>query len=170
MKKDKEVQYVIDANILIYLEEYSSPKYHRRFWPNLEKALKRGSLVLIEPIAQECNQGELSKWIQPLFKKGLVVQLDQAVLDEADKLNKKYNITKRGSQGQTRSKGDPFLVAYAKLNGKRILTKESDKIKPSTKNVKSKQHSVTDVCKMLNIPYTRDFVGVLDQIDFKQCS
>ena len=149
--------YLLDSNVLIRAhEDYYPIDRVPQFWEWIIDIAEAGHVKMPFEIHDEIadSNGPLKDWIcSPQVKSALI--LDEEA--EAQLVEKDLTVGYGGplSDSDLEKTGqDPFLVAYALVNPRRVVvTKENPK--PSAQKGNRK---VPDVCDALGVKWTRDFV------------
>jgi Domain of unknown function (DUF4411) len=152
--------YLFDANTLIQAKnEYYPLEHIPQFWDWLVEQGTAGLVKIPYEIFDEiaAYTDDLSDWItQAEVKSALLFDetVDPAILqqimnDGYEAFDPAFTETDVEKIGR-----DAFLIAYAAAGGQRtVVTKET-----SSPNKRRGNRKIPDVCDIMNIPWTRDFV------------
>ncbi len=151
------MRYIIDTNILINFKIFTPMKIHEIFWKQLGECIKKGEIVLIQDVANECKDRELKGWV---FKQK-IEKVSNDIKDRANEINKEYPIITVLDQ-QTKSEADPIIIAYAEQNNCCVFTREADE------DPKNGIYKIPAICKKLNIDFQRWPNKVFDNLRFKR--
>lgn len=155
------MRYLLDANTYIQAKnQYYGMDICPAYWDWLDQQFEQGLIGSVDMIGRELKDGndQLAEWVrerpdhfienddgetQNMF--GLIVEAVMA----GD-----YN---PGNRDQFLAKGDPWIIAKAKVLGATVVTHES-RVTPETRKVK-----IPNVCRLFDIPCmdTFQFLRVL---------
>jgi len=127
--------YVIDTSALINLKDrfdYSNPVF-KAIWDEIEDLIKSDYLITINFVEEEINSylGQndfLIDWIKSLKKKKrFVKKIDENVINESISIiNAEYNsgFLNKKKLADGKNEADPYLIAYCKKNGFKLISDE----------------------------------------------
>jgi hypothetical protein len=149
--------FVLDANVFIQAHRhYYAFDLAPRFWEGLVQCAAKGHLESIDRVKQELERGkdELATWAGVTFSGAFVSTDDDGVLAS-------YSDIMTWAMGQSQfsdaaksdfAKGaDGWLVAYAKVHGRVIVTHEALSL-----DIK-KKIPIPNVCQAFNVRYVNTF-------------
>lgn len=114
------------------------------FWEQMDKAAASGKLKVSEEIVEELAKKDdgASKWIND--RPAMIVPTDEEVQRHVRDILKRH--PRLVNAGKSRSGGDPFVIAVARIHGCAVITSEI----PSNNISKPK---IPDVCIPLGVQY-----------------
>ncbi len=112
-------------------------------WAQMEGAARTGLIKASEEVVNELQKKDdgACKWIKD--RPAMIVPTDEAVQREVARILAAY--PRLVNAGKSRSGGDPFVVAVARLFGWSVITGETPSGKPQNPKI-------PDVCSALTIP------------------
>lgn len=128
--------YVADTSALINLQEkfdYNNPVF-KAIWEEVEELILNDSFITIDFVENEIiddylgKEDFLVKWIKSFKrKKKFVKNCDESVINEAKLIiNAEYNtgFLKKVKLEKGKDEADPYLIAFCKLNGYKLISDE----------------------------------------------
>jgi len=136
--------FVVDASIWVRIGRNHPKDIFKRFWAQLDEAIAAGVLRSPEEVLHELEKGydDLAKELGA--RGGLFLPLDQALGKATEDVEAECHLTDPDGE---RSRGDPFVVACAQMNGWTVLSGERPRKDPSAKM------KIPDACDHLKIPH-----------------
>ena len=117
-----------------------------------------GRWVLLDVIYREVKfDRDLLKWCKEQNKKGLVTNIDDGIRNQAININNNYEMI---DPLTFKSEADTFLLAFAKINGLGIFSRESKRTKERD------LYKIPDVCDIFKIRHTSKPKVFLKEIGF----
>lgn len=160
MNNSSPDRYIIDTDALVGFYTWQPFKHSRNFWSKLEAAIREGSVVLLDVVADEITYNSpLKTWVGEQRRNGLVTRIIDEVREKAAEINNRYKmINEETGNSQT----DTYIVAYASLNNLKVFSREAPK-KPGDNFYK-----IPDVCDELKIGHTRNPGQFLSHIGYRE--
>lgn len=128
--------YVIDSSALINLKnkfDYDN-KVFKAIWEEIEELIQNDALITIDFVEKEIiedylgNKDLLIKWIKKFKRKRkFVKKIDEDVINEAIPIiNNEYDsgFLKKNKLVDGKDEADPYLIAFCKLNGYKLISDE----------------------------------------------
>ena len=150
------MKYIIDTNILINFRIFTPIKFHKTFWKQLEECVNNDEIIILQDVADECKDSELSTWI----KRKKIEPVSHDIRNRANEINKQYPMITEIAQ-QMKSEADPVIIAFAEKNRYAVFTQEAPS-KPG-----GGVYKIPDVCHKLGITCERWPNNVFTKIKFK---
>lgn len=143
--------YVVDASIWIRIWRHHPPDIFRRLWDHLDHAIAAGDVRSPEEVLHELEQGtdDLAETLGA--RNGLFLPLDDALARATEAVQAACPLTDPSGE---RSRGDPFVVACAQLNGGTVVSGEGHRRVPTA------PPRIPDACDQLDVPHL-DWFGFL---------
>jgi uncharacterized protein DUF4411 len=136
--------YVVDASIWIRLWRHHPPDIFKRLWGHFDGAIVAGDLRSPEEVLHELGDGEDDLAELLATRDGLFMPLDDALARATEAVQAACQLTDPTGE---RSRGDPFVVACAQLNGATVVSGEMPR-RSSAARMK-----IPDACDHLHIPH-----------------
>jgi hypothetical protein len=143
--------YVVDASIWIRIGRNHPPDIFKRLWQHLDQAIAAGEVRSPEEVLHELEQGTDDLAETLAARAGLFLPLDEALARATEAVQAICPLTDATGE---RSRGDPFVVASAQLNGGTVVSGEGHRRAPTA------PHKIPDACDQLGIPHL-DWFGFL---------
>lgn len=136
--------YVVDASILIRIGRHHPPDIFKRLWQQLDQAIADGEIRSPEEVLHELEEGtdDLAELLEA--RDGLFLPLDDALARATEAVQAECPLTDPAGE---RSRGDPFVVACAQLNGGTVVSGERPRKAPTA------PMKIPDACDHLRIPH-----------------
>jgi len=143
--------YVVDASIWIRIGRNHPPDIFKRLWQQLDQAIADGHVRSPEEVLHELEQGtdDLAEMLDA--RDGLFLPLDDPLARATEAVQAACPLTDPTGE---RSRGDPFVVACAQLNGGTVVSGEGHRKSPTA------PMKIPDACDHLGIPHL-DWFGFL---------
>jgi len=140
------LKYCIDTSaILDGWVRYYPPDVFCAVWARLDALIHSGDLVACEEVLHELEKKDDQAYSWAKQRRCMFKPLDDSVQDEATNLLTRFSrMAEEVAHG--RSTGDPFIIAFAKVNNLVMVTGE--KSKPTSQKI-------PDVCDVLGIEHIR---------------
>jgi hypothetical protein len=152
-------QYILDTNVFIQAKnDYYAFDICPGFWTALKRHGKIGNVVSIDRVHDEIEKGHdrLSTWVRGVDPGFFKQTGDQRVIAEYGALvawaqtQPQFTGTAKNEFMQT-DNADPWVVAYAKVNGCVVVTHEV--LEPDIK----KKVKIPNVCQAVGVSYLNTF-------------
>ncbi len=136
--------YIVDASIFIRIGRHHPPDIFKRLWQQLDHAIADGHIRSPEEVLHELEQGmdDLAETLAS--RTGLFLPLNDALARATEAVQGACPLTDPTSE---RSRGDPFVVACAKLNEGTVVSGELPRKAPTA------PMKIPDACDHLDIPH-----------------
>lgn len=152
-----EPAYVLDANVFIEAaRRYYAFDLAPRFWELLAQLAENGRIESIDRVLQELEQGKdtLAMWASRDFRHAFASTDDEHVVEFYRDIMKWVNAQRQFSDAAKAGfaqGADGWLVAYAKVKGRVVVTQEV--LDP---NIKTRV-PIPNVCQAFNVLYIDTF-------------
>ncbi|MGH7567806.1 MAG: DUF4411 family protein [Gemmatimonadales bacterium] len=142
---------MVDASIWILIWRHHPPDIFRRLWQQLDQAIAAGDVRSPEEVLHELEQGtdDLAETLEA--RNGLFLPLDEPLARATEAVQAACPLTDPAGE---RSRGDPFVVACAQLNGGMVVSGEGHRRAPTA------PPKIPDACDQLGVPHL-DWFGFL---------
>ena len=129
---NEQESFVIDTNCFIKpYKQYYDFVFESDFWNELEKHIKKGSIILIKSVKDEIitSKDELSDWLKELNVKALSERNDAEIVKNYQKimnyLNDRSVFSQKAQEEWISHKiADPWVIATAMVKNATIITFE----------------------------------------------
>ena len=146
--------YVIDTDSLIALPRLYSHIYFETLWDDINKAIKRGTLILTKFNLSELKEKEEDEYFENWKKEHteMFLEIDDITQETVTDILSKY--PDLIDQTSEKEQADPFLIALAISKNGCIVTEEVPLDKASIANPKRKKKmKIPNVCIDYNVKY-----------------
>lgn len=152
-------KYVMDTNTLIGFSVWIPINLNKKFWDDLEDALKEKKWILLDAVVGEIKYNKpLEEWCKKQKRNYLVTELKEEDRDRAIEINNTYPMI---DQATYKSTVDTYIIAHALNNKVAVFSRET------YKNPNDTLHKIPDVCTALNVKHTKKPEDFLQSIGFK---
>lgn len=158
MAAGSDTVFVLDTNVFVEAHRrYYAFDTFPGFWDFLESSYQKSRLVSIDRVRDEIKAGNdaLTNWADGIAKGFFASTAEQAVVDTYAEImawvqnNPQFQ---KEAKAQFARGADGWLIAYAKVNGRTVVTQETSK--PEIKN----RVPIPNVCDEFDVPYVDTFV------------
>ncbi len=168
----EQESFVIDTNCFINpYKQYYDFIFESDFWNELEKHIKKGSIILIKSVKDEIltSKDELSDWLKKLNVKALSERNDAKIVKNYQKIMNYLNdrsvfSQKAQEEWQSPKIADPWVVATALVKNATIITFEG-KVYPNKKQLIEKA-KIPNIAEYFGIK-TADLFYMMRVLEFK---
>ena len=73
--------YLIDSSILINFSIFTPIKYHPKFWQELADQVRRGNIIILDAIRDECQGNFFKRWFKEV--PGSIVKVGEDIKSQS---------------------------------------------------------------------------------------
>ncbi len=169
----KAERFIVDSNALITPYRMYYPfDFASTFWKQLEYHIKQGSIVLLDMVKSELQNGEdsLCEWIAALPNDLIVDRRTPEIIKAYSEILTYIQdapcYTDRALKGWSKTNiADPWIVAAGCVYGYTIVTFEQPD-KPQGGNNKTNKVKIPDICTQFDVA-CKDLFYMMRQLSFK---
>ena len=141
--------YVFDANVWIDLGRHQPPDIYVNLWTQIDASIANGTICSPEEVLVELSAGTDGLDEKLKQREGLFVPLDEDCQHAVQEITD--NCDGFVDPESDRDRGDPFVVALARVRGGTVVTKERPRRGPTGRP------RIPDACDQFQVPWLHWF-------------